>query len=415
MKLSIKNYEQQFFNNFIDELLEIIEQNKEIVRNWQISDIVFYLCQDIQEKNIFFHHFSKNNCQLLCLKETNDIHNIITPIKQNISLFLKNIDDSSIYLNHCKQFKYYILNFISFLHKYSLQIPFLLKEFIIAFIIPLMLLPLGTLNNYDLANNIIIIWVLYDNMCDGKNVNHEMTGKWKKEIKEFFIGKYFKNDKKRREYCQKYSGNPIIDCLNEIWKNNYPFENILAKKFYKLFLFCYSNKGKNKENQSSNMKELLCYSSLKARKTVDLFVFCLDNWNNLLKIKTKKWNEEFQKKYYYFSLALQLLDDLDDMEKDFEENSKTPFTSSNHLERISLIILLKWILKQFTQPFQQLFYQLLINAIEKNLQYLPPNLKNNLQTHLPFIDFNSYDGIFFSQCLMNPTFATNLCNCLPNE
>lgn len=188
-----------------------------------------------------------------------------------------------------------------------------------------MFLFLGNVVNFPLLEAIMRLWTIVDNIKDEDSLKYRR--KDLKNITKFFANHIYRKDNKIvTKFMYKHRNDIFINIILDI----YAIKNINHELFFdrvnNLFRFSY---GRDElETDCSTMEEILTSSSKKSSLTFSLFRYCMKRPEN------DKFDENFH------ALTTQLWDDIDDLEEDILNRSKTIFTVSSRLDRSILFITL---------------------------------------------------------------------------
>jgi len=320
MQTSI-DYEKNILNSIVNDFNLKCKFYENIINNFGLTDsfvedYMFKSCNKKADKLLMWYgsnYFFRIVDIVLKMPEIKS-NGIFKKIVRETMIFGLKLDEKKNYVDKLLNFfAAKCIDFIEFINKYGLDDIYFL-EYFFACIISLMLIGLGEIENFQLFDLIVRVWVLFDNMVD-RGENKEIV--W--DVCNFFDGGYWKS-KKRRMECFEKKGNPIMDCFGKMEFELGEGELVaMYKRFWKLYKFDYSNRIK-----SGN---ILKYSCLKTRKSLDIFMFAL---------QTSKKDIQFHK-YYNISLLIQLFDDLMDIKKDIKENNNTIFLKNSKKGNTALI------------------------------------------------------------------------------
>lgn len=369
MELSIKN-------KVIDDFLKIKEKiNNKININDDYKEEVKFLkikggiiLKKISSYSIETFKKIANN-QLFHNKNMSFIiHKMMNTVLEIIGLDV-------VYCN--KLLKYFgkgFLLFDKFIKKYKLPEKYY-KEYFYATFTGLMFAIFGKIKNFELYYTIIKLWILTDNIFDNKSEFKENSYEWKNDIITFFKDDNWKDPNIRKEIIKK--GGPIMECVEKIenMKMNNTRRNGLYLRFYKLFKYCYLSESSNSKDNMNDIEQLEL-SCLKAKKSIDIFLYALD-------CKRKSINLY---DLYYYSLLIQLLDDLMDIQKDKIEGINTIFTGDIKSNTINAITLIEF-LKLSNDKNMHIFYECSIYmCIDYNSNYFEEWFIQKIRKEINIID-----------------------------
>ena len=296
-------------------------------------------------------------------------------IREMMNTVLGIIGLDVVYCN--KLLKYFgngFLLFENFMKKYQLPDKYY-KEYFYATFTGIMFLVFGKIKNFELYYTIIKLWILTDNVFDNKS-----DFEWKNDIITFFKDDNWKDPNIRKEIIKK--GGPIMECVEKIenMKMNNKRKNGLYLRFYKLFKFCYLSELSNNKNNKSDAEKLE-WACLKSKKSIDIFLYSLN-------CKRKSINLY---DLYYYSLLIQLFDDLIDIQKDKIEGVNTIFTGDIKNNTVNAITLIEF-LKLSNDKNMHIFYECSIYMfIDYNSNYFEEWFIQKIRKEINMMDLQYYN------------------------
>lgn len=290
--------------------------------------------------NKFLNYKEKYNYEFLKEKISNFLKD--TETKEKVFKYLefnKTLDEnfllSDVFSKEEKETFFHIKSGFSmekfkiFLKKLKISSRELEKEYFQSYVgFSSMMVKFGLLNNIEIADKILYLWVLVDNISDNPELKEKKY--LLKNIYCFFQSEIYKNKEKMIQFFKKYDEDYIIKIFSDLY---YLLEDSKRLDFFKtskkLFDFSYTKEALKKEKNKSP-KDLLKIAMVKTLKSLNIFSFCL-----------KKEEKLFTKEEYFLnSLILQLADDMIDLSKDLQEGSHTFVTNCTIRERSVLFLVI---------------------------------------------------------------------------
>jgi len=416
-KSFIKKKEKELFLSIIDDfLLKKKKLEKIISNNLEENLHEFFIGLEpnkflYQASSLFFPFIKKCHVIFKLPLISNIFQNIVNNVFISGSHFLDDKEYVLLTLNILAQ---KCLDFIDFIKKYNINHNQFFKEYFVACFLSFMLLPLGKISNFDLYDKITKIWIMGDNIADGFCIDPVLGKKWVVDASIFFQNKLYLHKNLLFQYFS-IQGNPIIDCIKEIMDMNISqwLKNKIFNKLQKLFKFSYFANKKKEKNSSYNLRKILQYTCLKARKSLDIFIFTLDTIHDKKKFKYIErldWNPEFMSFYYNLCLHIQLLDDLVDIPKDIRENSKSIFTTSQSNEKIAVLLLMNQFFNSLPKS-KYYFKTLFLLALHSNSSFINPQIKNFIEINTKFINLQVYNLDIIFWLIEDTQFMYNYLQC----
>lgn len=366
--------EKKVINNVVDEFNLKKNSYMNLINNFGLNNGVIGNCMLKESKkmegkdflkygSVYFFEIVKGVLYIPQTKLNYLFKNIIRGVLIDGLKLEKNADYIDNILNY---FAGGCLDFINFIKKYGLDEKYFLEYYFACFT-SLMLIGLGEINDFVIYDNIVRIWVLVDNMIDNDEQSECIL-----ELRNFFESKCWMS-KKRLEYFQG-KNNPIFECFEVIEKRMTEDAIVkIYKRFWKLYKYDYQTKNKKKEN-------ILKYSCLKTRKSLDIFMFAM----NVSKKDIKP------NKYYNVSLLIQLFDDLMDIKKDIAENNSSIFLQGTKEENTAVVMAM---MENFRVYFGELivFFEMLIMLmVMDNANYFMEEFIEGYRNECEFIDLDKF-------------------------
>lgn len=360
-------------NNFLNNKLDKLYANLNIPNNnyyYNLSSYFLYFMK--KSVNIFEKYLPVKICNI--------IKNIVNKLFLDVLELNKHDKYIKVLLNNISN---HTLNFLKFLDNYenidNNMKKIFIKEFLIASYLPIMILPYGKIENFDLWFYITSVWVIFDNIMDIPDLRnkYEMI----KETSLFFKNKIYKKSYDEIFNFINNSNEPCLKILSKIFlldniDNNIKIE--ICKRFAKLYKYSYEVKKFKEEKETSNLNKIVEIAILKCKKSLNIFKYALNA------------NDMNEKEEYNICLIVQLMDDFVDLIGDNEINNNTLFINKKQdkIDKIiSLIILLENINKYI--PELNNFYLLLVIAFsDYNSKYLDLEYVNKLKKNVN-IDFQN--------------------------
>ena len=213
-------------------------------------------------------------------------------------------------------------DFVNILEKLGMDINNFEEEYFFAYVCLFFIMNrFGTIKDIGLFKNIIIMWILVDNIID--DPENQKYKKLIRNVKSFLLEEiYKKNLEEIKIFFECDSEDIILQILSEI------FSQLDREKVIPFFdsckkLFVYSYNMKKNDNGTINK------SLEKSFLSIQIFLFCTGDENNIT-----------DEDYLTTCLFLQLIDDLLDLEKDRKENSETFVLNCTKQERNIIIVML---------------------------------------------------------------------------
>lgn len=398
-----KNILQKVINNTLkkkNKYLKIIKKNdsKLLIKSIFFKDFVNY--NTITEKFLFqsstlFFPFVKKIIKMLQYPCANKLSFIMQKIVDEVLITGSRIENDELKIYFRKILNYFCqkcLEFDDFLKKYdSINHNHYMKEYFIATFVPMMLYPIGKIKNWELYEKILKIWIVSDNIADCSFIDKKIAKKIIEEVEIFFTEELFLSD------CTQFfliEGNPIIDCLRDIWLLD--INDWIKLKIFqglrKLYYFSYSVEGKKKDIESISEINILEKTCVKAKISIDIFSLALDLNEEVREyIDGKKWNEDFMLKYYNLSLSIQLLDDLLDIRKDIDEKCQSVFTNYDKNNCLAYSLIIDNIFSKYGGEIRYYFKVLQTLFMSYNGIFFPEGVKEEIDNNIKFINLKVYN------------------------
>jgi len=402
-KHSIKLLEKNVLNNVIDKFIEnknkiIIDDIKETVKKQFFQDfspVNSYSELFLYKASTFFFPFVKKIVSIIQYPVANKLSCVMQSIIDEVLITGSRIEEEELKIYFKQVLNFFAqkcIEFDEFIKKYPIiDDNHFLKEYFIACFVPIMLVPIAKINDFHLYEKIMKIWIVCDNLVDFVNIDSEIKNKIIKQCSPFLINKMYYGD------CSEFfniQGNPVIDCFKEIYdlEITSDIKNRVFNGLRKIYKFSYTVKGKKNDHKKLSLKQLLKYTCLKARKSIDVFANALDlDINTLNYIYRKEWNEEFMTRYYKISLGIQLLDDLLDVRKDIHDNCRSLFTINSKNDFLINAILVDELFKDNCQMVQYYFKTLQILFMSYNSKFMDNEVNEVIVENLKFINLKTYN------------------------
>lgn len=202
----------------------------------------------------------------------------------------------------------------------------------------------------DLFKNIVIMWILVDNVLDDPSNSKYIT--LIESISLFLMEEIYKKDYSEiQNFINSRENNIVLQILKEIYNQLDETKRIpFFDSCKKLFLYSYDIR----KNDNGTVKKSLEKSFL----SIEIFLFCISG-------KTKITDED----YFTTCLFLQLIDDLLDIEKDMKENSETFVLKCSKEERNIITIILLELNNNKLSPFYKPMSYIILQILMQNKQY----------------------------------------------
>jgi len=423
MSTFIKEKEKEILSKVVNDFIrerDYIENLIEKEGNEKIMKEFLFKEYELQDKGVGYIHnistilipYIKQTVSLLKLPVINKMIGKIHKMLRDTVMSIIEFDNENEMKNYLdKMMSFFIvkcIEFDEFIKKYDfINNVFFLKEYALNFFTNFLLLPFGKINDWELFEKILKIWILNDNISDSSGANGKV---YINEIFNFFMNKMYLDETLAEEFFKK-KGSPLIDCFSEIWYLKWDNTDKRKKVFGRLRKLCkFSYLNKNAlDKELKDEKKILKYTCLKTRKSIDIFIYSMELQDKKF-IFRKKWNEEFMRKYYSLSLAIQLADDLYDIKKDEEEQSISIFTTSisnknNERRRLANIITMHNIFKKHGGIIKNLLRCMTLLFTYHAENYLDKDVIEILHKNTQFINLKGYNFALVESLLEDRKFT----------